>query len=286
MKVDRKAKISGSRVRLQVKDHNAEVSVDPRDDLEEMLERKQNEQQNIIEDEPEVNPMSNILQKNEEKKSRVTNNHEIRMMWVIDGTSSFTTVFPAVYYKIEAIIKSLEHRKKVKNQNGVFLTYGLTVMNEKTEFCQFSGNLFTESKEKFLEMVRKISLHGGSPDGRENFVGAISTALQALNFGNHENVSRGLFLFSDSLPKEEELRFDFGKMKKDYIDYGVRFAHVFSYDGEKFLPVFETGREGENGKNYTKTYTLQEFIEMDEKEFEEYVEVLAKELFHDCSVGQ
>lgn len=296
------ANMMGKRVKKQSKDSGDNSGF--LDDLEEMLEGKndvddtpEEEVLNSIDEEPEEESKEESEEESEEvvvaytdegspvNENQGTNNHEIRVMWIIDGTVSFTTVFPAIYYRIEAIIKALEERKRMKNQQGIKITHGLTVMNEKSVCFEFpDGSSFTESRDKFMGAMRKIKFQGGNADGRENFVGAISTALKVLNDDNSENVSHGLFVFSDSLPKEEELRFNFGAMRKHYTERGIRFAHIYCYDGERYAPILKPENRGENGRNYTNVYTLTEFLELEESEALGVVNKLAEELFNDCSV--
>ena len=275
------ANMNVRRMKKQPEDSGVEVNSSFLDELEDMWEEKE---LSSIDEEPEEEKEKNI-QMPAANENRESNNHEIRIMWVIDGTVSFTTVFPAVYYRIEAIIKALEKEKKRKNQQGIVITHGLTVMGEEPGYINFPDeSCFTKSREKFMEFMRKIKFKGGCADGRENFAGAISQALKALNYDGRDNVSHGLFVFSDSLPKEEELRFNFDTVEKKYKDHGLRFAHIYCYDGEKYIPTFKYENEGENCKNFTNIYTLAEFLELKESEVLDSVNHLAKELFNDCSV--
>lgn len=178
---------------------------------------------------------------------------EILLEIVIDGTFSFSTIYSVVFYMLEQLIASLEHKKE--EYKGAVIKYGLTVFHEEAEPVTFSdGEYFTESEKEFLDELRNIKFFGGSVTGREDLNGAIDQALCILNnYGMEKNCNRGLLMFSDSLPEEDDMTPDFTSEEQgEYINKGLRFAAFYTFSSE-FMPqlliVDGNGDIAENGRN-------------------------------------
>lgn len=119
--------------------------------------------------------------------------------FIIDGSSSMYTVFPAVYYAINHIFEA-------------FLNYsmkpqlGLTVFrNEKNgepvEYIEFDKKeLFTDSEIIFLKKLKSIALYGGGLDGRESVHTAIHKSLEKLPESGR---NRAIIVFSDAYGSED-----------------------------------------------------------------------------------
>ncbi|MCD8018173.1 MAG: hypothetical protein LUF92_00905, partial [Clostridiales bacterium] len=97
--------------------------------------------------------------------------------FVVDGTASMYTVFPAVYY---ATVHFLECLSKYE----VYPMVGLTVIRnekggEETEKATFEGGgYFTDEIPLFLKKLKGTELYGGGDDGRESVHTAIQKSLR------------------------------------------------------------------------------------------------------------
>lgn len=200
----------------------------------------------------------------EARKLRKNNSvkKEILIDFILDGTYSFTTVFPKVYYMIKNIVEKLDF--DASEYRGVCMKYGLTVLHEIAEPIAFEKDVyFTNDSSLFLEEVQNIEFYGGSPDGRENLAEALDAGLRVLN--NAEgNVSRGLILFSDSLPKEDKLSPNFFAYDQNgYMNKGLRFA-LFYTNKDVFTPALRMVDHDEefvqNGRNEAYFHSLNEIL--------------------------
>lgn len=182
---------------------------------------------------------------------------------VVDGTYSFTKVFPRVYDVIEKFLRKME--KEGKEYPGVIIKYGMTVLHDFAESWKYkNGEYFTENKEEFLINLKKVKFYGGSPGGRENLSDAVDEALRVLNNSEDENAERGLLFFSDSIPEDNNLQPNFLETDQEgYLNKGLRFAIFFTYD-DTFTPMLKmtdrNGDEVENGKNEAAYHSLNELL--------------------------
>lgn len=187
---------------------------------------------------------------------------EILLDIILDGTYSFTEVFPKVYYMIKSIVEMLDH--EAEEYRSFRMKYGLTVLHEQAEPVEFEKNLyFTDQTSLFLEEVRNVEFYGGSMNGRENLTEALDMGLRVLNNAEGSGY-RGVILFSDSLPEEKDLRKDFSAYNQDgYINKGLRFA-VFYTNTDEFTPslrmVDRSDNVVENGRNLARFYSLNEIL--------------------------
>ena len=86
--------------------------------------------------------------------------------FVVDGTASMYTIFPAVYYAAAHFLECL-------SKYEVYPMVGLTVIRnerqgEETERAVFeNGAYFTGEIPLFLKKLKSVQLYGGGEDGRE-----------------------------------------------------------------------------------------------------------------------
>ena len=170
----------------------------------------------------------------------------ILMDVVLDGTFSFSTVFPAVYYILEKLVEKL--KAQLRDLPYLSFRYGLTVIREEQhKGIPLGGNkddCFTDDAERFLNAVRALEFRGGSEDGYEDVTGAIRGALHKLNEFNApggQRVDCGLLVFSDSIPKsgtdERSMNPPLdGEEMDDLANRGLRFANIYTFDS-KYQPV-------------------------------------------------
>lgn len=147
---------------------------------------------------------------------------------VIDGSLSFSRLFPQVYYLLE---------NEIKKAHDSVVKYGLTVFHNENFSLQTlfaNGDFFTDDIEEFLESLRSIEFFGGSWDGREDFSSPIRQAMECLRSHKGEDVCKGLMFFSDSLPKEEQIHEEFSG---DELSFAL--FYIYSND---FFPVMKNTR--------------------------------------------
>lgn len=114
--------------------------------------------------------------------------------FVVDGTASMSSLFPAVYYAAEHILEGLS-RYDVYPMNGITV-----IRNEEAgEHCDSirfeDGELFTRETMTFLKKLRGLELFGGGNDGRESVHTAIGKALKKFPT---EGRNRALIIFTDA----------------------------------------------------------------------------------------
>lgn len=113
--------------------------------------------------------------------------------FIIDGTASMYTIYPAVYFAAVHFVEALQKYE-------VFPRLGMTVIRdekhgEATECIRFDDSFFTEDSVQFLKKMRSIPLYGGGEDGRESVHTAIKKSLGKFN-GSGRN--HAILLFSDA----------------------------------------------------------------------------------------
>ena len=111
--------------------------------------------------------------------------------FVVDGTASMYTIFPAVYYAAAHFLECL-------SKYEVYPMVGLTVIRneqqgEETERAVFeNGEYFTGEIPLFLKKLKGVQLYGGGDDGKESVHTAIGKSLKKFRF--REETGRFLFL--------------------------------------------------------------------------------------------
>lgn len=114
--------------------------------------------------------------------------------FVVDGTASMYTVFPAVYYAAAHFLECL-------SKYEVYPKLGLTILRneacgEETETVLFDGrDAFTSDITAFLKKLKGVKLYGGGDDGRESVHTAIGTALKKFPVSGR---NKALFVFTDA----------------------------------------------------------------------------------------
>lgn len=212
---------------------------------------------------------------------------------ILDGTLSFVTVFPAVYYALERFLRKMEGKQR--EYTSYSFKYGLTILHDKAEAVSFSGTYFTSRVEEVLEEIRSMKFYGGSGDGREDLRGAINIQLETLNVAFEEEQGRvfsGLLMFTDALPPENEMSPDFQDGEPgvygDYTNHGLRFAEFFVHNDEDFTPrmrhVDKRGVPSLNIKNCTRIHSIRELIPDDAEAAPELVGDLVDQILNQTSV--
>lgn len=114
--------------------------------------------------------------------------------FIVDGTASMYTVFPAVYYAAAHFLDCL-------SKYEVYPMVGLTIIRnekagEETESVSFeNGNYFTEEISLFLKKLKGVQLFGGGEDGKESVHTAIKKSLHKFPMTGR---NRAIFVFTDA----------------------------------------------------------------------------------------
>ena len=186
----------------------------------------------------------------------------------IDGSYSFTTVFPSVYYILKRVVENLESHRTKNEFHNISFQYGLTIIRNQ-EPSQMTD--FTDKTEDFLDKVRSIEFYGGSEDGHEDVTVGIKAALSSMNKKAAEaeegqRVDCGLIVFSDSIPKENMHPKLYGVELDDQHDYGLRFARIYAYSND-YHPVFrmvdKDGKHNPNERQDSVCCSLKELLSQD-----------------------
>jgi len=140
--------------------------------------------------------------------------------FVVDGTASMSSVFPAVYF---AAIHFLECLTKYE----VYPKLGITVIRsgqedeptESTETVLFEDNRpFTQDMTEFLKRLRNIRLYGGGDDGME----AVHEAIrQSVHKFPSPGRNKAVLVFTDAYGSNDYY---------DYRDFPVGQAIFFCTD--------------------------------------------------------
>lgn len=137
--------------------------------------------------------------------------------FIVDGTASMYTVFPAVYYAAGHFLECL-------SKYEVYPQMGLTIirnekMGEETECISFeNGSLFTEEIPLFLKKLNGVQLYGGGEDGKESVHTAIKTSLKKFPVKGR---NRAVFVFTDAYGSNDY---------EEYLDEPLGQAIFFSTD--------------------------------------------------------
>ena len=137
--------------------------------------------------------------------------------FVIDGTASRYTIFPAVYFAIMHFIESLARYE-------IHPMMGITVIRdeaggEETEQLTFcDGEAFTEDVAEFMRQIRAIRLYGGANDGKESVHHAIGLSLAKFPSPGR---NKAVLVFSDAYGSNDY---------EEYLDYPLGQAVFFITD--------------------------------------------------------
>ncbi len=125
--------------------------------------------------------------------------------FVIDATSSMSSLYPAVYITAKNIVEWL-----VKYE--VFPMLGITLIRsieegEENEIVKMEGDAdFGQDIPFFLKKLRKVKLYGGSNDGAESIREALMLSLSKFP----KKTSRVMIVFSDAY-ESKETKVDLGQ---------------------------------------------------------------------------
>lgn len=120
--------------------------------------------------------------------------------FVIDGTASMASLYPAVYL---AIGKFLEWMKRYEVKPMLGITVIRSMEGQPAEAIEFAqDHYFTDDQALFLKKIKYLSLHGGADDGREKMEDGL--ALSLAKFPEH-SLNRGMMVFTDCYECENRL---------------------------------------------------------------------------------
>ncbi|MCI6858666.1 MAG: hypothetical protein MR867_05180 [Eubacterium sp.] len=155
------------------------------------------------------------LQKNFEREKEQA--FTLYLDFVVDGTASMYTVFPAVYYAAAHFLECL-------SKYEVYPKLGLTVIrNEKNgEECEtalFEGkDFFTSDLSSFLKKLKGVKLYGGGNDGRESVHSAIGTSVRKFPSSGR---NKAILVFTDAYGSNDY---------EEYLDNPIGQVIFFSTD--------------------------------------------------------
>ena len=114
--------------------------------------------------------------------------------FVVDGTASMYTIYPAVCYAATHFLECL-------SKYEVYPMVGLTIIRneqqgEEIESVSFeNGAYFTQEIPMFLKKLKSVSLYGGGDDGKESVHAAIGRSLKKFPVAGR---NRAVFVFTDA----------------------------------------------------------------------------------------
>lgn len=196
-------------------------------------------------------------QKQEEKR-------QIYVNIVIDGSYSFSTIYRTVYRGIQSLIHEVAEVARQYGRKDV--CWGLTIVYQQPINVRFGGNVgyYTKDTREFLAALRSVIFMGGSFDGRENINEAMESAIRSLEKESQPQDSRGVLLFTDSMPKETGPEF---RNLEDCPNNGLRFAIGYLYDCKydaRLKLVDRDGQIADNDRNEVSEFkSIQELLEPD-----------------------
>lgn len=113
--------------------------------------------------------------------------------FIVDGTTSMYTIYPAVYFAAVHFIEALSRYE-------VYPKLGLTVIRdekggEETDCVRFDASYFTEDSVQFLKKLKNVPLCGGGNDGKES----VHTAIRrSLGKWKEPGRNHAILVFSDA----------------------------------------------------------------------------------------
>ncbi|MDO4976194.1 MAG: hypothetical protein Q4E53_02915 [Eubacteriales bacterium] len=162
--------------------------------------------------------------------------------FIIDGTASMYTVYPAVYFAAIHLIEAL-------SKYEIYPRLGMTIIRdekggEETELIHFDSSYFTEDSAQFLKKMKNIPLYGGGDDGKESVHTAIKKSL--AKFGDAER-NHAIIVFSDAYgsndyaeyfdhPIGQAIFFTTEKMSEE--DFRFAFINADGTINEEASPMF------------------------------------------------
>lgn len=112
--------------------------------------------------------------------------------FVIDGTASMASLYPAVYLAVSKFVEWMK-RYDVKPLLGITV-----IRSEKEEPAQIvsfeNGAAYTEDTALFLKKVKYLSLYGGMENGEEMVKEALSISLNKFP---ESSLNRAIMVFTD-----------------------------------------------------------------------------------------
>lgn len=112
--------------------------------------------------------------------------------FVIDGTASMASLYPAVYLAINKFVEWIK-RYEVKPMLGI--TVIRSGEEEPAQALTFEDAYYTEDVALFLKKVKYLPLYGGSADGNEAVEEALFVSLKKFP---ENSLNRGIMVFTDS----------------------------------------------------------------------------------------
>lgn len=201
---------------------------------------------------------------------------------VLDGTYSFSKIYPRVHMVLKLFMSNM--KKTRENCKNVRIKYSLTVLHDTVDIVTFAnGTNFTESEDEIKNFLDTMWFFGGSASGKEPLNKAINEQLFVLNTANNasdvKHVIKGLLLFTDSLPDDDNLTPSFTSAAPgaygDYTNYGLRFADFYSYSSDympKMRIIDGNGSLTENGRNTGSYHDIHVLIEQKASDIVQYMD--------------
>lgn len=138
---------------------------------------------------PEI-PVSLQEHVNRDKRQAFT----LYLDFIVDGTASMYSVFPAVYYAASHFLEALT-RYEVYPMMGITILRN-DVEGQESELVTFAGGeSFTSEIPVFLKKLNGIQLYGGGEDGKESVHTAIGKAIKKFPVSGR---NRAVFVFTDA----------------------------------------------------------------------------------------
>ena len=120
--------------------------------------------------------------------------------FVIDGTASMASLYPAVYL---AIIKFLEWMKRYDIKPLLGLTIIRSMPGQPAVAVEFEPEeYFTADTAIFLKKIKYLSLFGGADDGREDIEEALALSLAKFP---ESSLNRAMMVFTDCYECEHRI---------------------------------------------------------------------------------
>ena len=151
---------------------------------------------------------------------------------ILDETWSMKEYIVPVYHYIDRILHEI--KSNIADSSMVAVFYGLTVIQSDIRTITFGGQEYTDDIEVFMNKLKTTTLGGGSGDGYEDIESAMKTAILSLDKHCNKMDNRGLFLFTDSEPRNKVFNLDEINGREMH---GLRFATIFMQDPELFVPT-------------------------------------------------
>jgi hypothetical protein len=195
--------------------------------------------------------------------------------FIVDGTASMYTLFPAVYYAASHFLECL-------SKYEVYPEVGLTVIRnekngEETELIEFEEQrYFTAEIPAFLKKLKAVSLYGGGMDGKESVHTAIGKSLRKFPITGR---NRAIFVFSDAYGSNDY---------EEYTEYPVGQAIFFTTEemSEEDFPFCFIRPDGEMDEEASAMFlSIEKLLKPMSTEFLDNVVKPLKDLTKGVSIG-